>query len=166
MSPRYRPLVKRIKPNVIEVNRWADDAVSKLQGCLESTDWSVFVDANPELSDLVDVVSSYIQFCRENSIPTKKVKVSPNNKPWITKEVKSVINRKKQLYGRGEKDKLNAVQKEIARVIKVEKAKYRDTLEKKLAKNYIKQVWEGMRLMSGYSNNCKKHSDLPCTSAE
>ena len=48
----------------------------------------------------------------------------PNNKPWITKAVKDVINKKKQIFGQGDKIKLKEVQKELKRVIKMEKEKY------------------------------------------
>ena len=55
------------------VKQWHEDAVWKLQGSLECTDWSVFVHANLDLNDLVDTVSWYIQFCSDNAIPSKEV---------------------------------------------------------------------------------------------
>jgi hypothetical protein len=164
MSPKYRPLVKRLKPKVINVKQWSENALHELQGSLECTDWNVFIDANPDLNDLTDVVSCYIQFCTDNAIPTKEIKVFPNNKPWITKEVKSVINKKKQIFGQGDKGKLKDIQKELKSVISAERAKYKDRIEQNFVENDMKKVWTGMRLMSGYSNGSKKHTELPQTS--
>ena len=84
----------------------------------------------------------------------------------MTKEVKDLINRKKQIYGQGDKMQLNRIQKELKLVIKTKKVKYKNNIEKTLTQNNMKKVWEGMRLMSGYSNKSGKSSQLPDTSVE
>lgn len=48
---------------------WSEDSISKLHGCLECTDWSVFYDACDDCNDLTEVVSSYISFCVDTNIP-------------------------------------------------------------------------------------------------
>ena len=61
--------------------------------CFEYTDWQVFLDGcsdNPD--EFTDTVTSYIQFCEETIIPTKTVSIFPNNKPWISKELKSILS--------------------------------------------------------------------------
>ena len=113
----------------------------------------MFIEANPELNELTDAVGCYVHFCVECIIPQKTVKVFPNNKPWITKAVKDVINKKKQIFGQGDNIKLKEVQKELKRAIKMEKEKYKTKIEHKFTQNNMKQVWEGMRLMSGYSKS-------------
>jgi hypothetical protein len=126
----------------------------------------MFIKANLELNELIDAVGSYINFCVESIIPLKTVKVYPNNKPWITKAVKDVINRKKQIFGQGDKIKLREVQVELKRIIKIEKEKYKIKIEQKFTQNNMKQVWEGMRLMSGYSKNSSTKNCLPDTSVK
>ena len=74
----------------------------------------------------------------------------------MTKEVKDLINRKKQIYGQGDKMQLNRIQKELKLVIKTKKVKYKNNIEKTLTQNNMKKVWEGMKLMSGYSNRSEK----------
>ena len=165
LSPKYRPLVQRQRPQKITIKQWNDDnAVDELQAALESTDWDMFIEANPELNDLTDTIGCYINFCVECIIPQKTVKVFPNNKPWITKAVKDVINKKKQVFGQGDKSKLKVVQKELDRIIKIEKEKYRTKIEQKFTQNNMRQVWEGMRLMSGYSKSGGSKNYLPDTS--
>ena len=90
----------------------------------------------------------------------------PNNKPWITKTVKDVINKKKQVFGQGDKMNLKRVQKELKRVIKIEKEKNKTKIEHKFTQNNMKEVWNGMRLMSGNSKSSGSKNYLPDTSLE
>ena len=112
LSPKYRPIVDQ--PETITIKQWDDNAVEELQSCFECTEWDMFIEVNPDLNELTDTI-----------IPQKTVKVFPNNKPWITKVVKDVINKKKQVFGQGDKMNLKIVQKELKRVIKIEKEKYK-----------------------------------------
>ena len=41
------------------------------------------------------VVSGYISFCEDIIIPQKTIKLFPNNKPWISKSLKAILNEKK-----------------------------------------------------------------------
>ena len=56
--------------------------------------------------------------------------------------------------------------KELKCAINAERAKYRKKIEDKFTQNKTKEVWEGMRRMSGYTNGSSKHSQLPDTSVE
>ena len=69
--------------------------MESLRGCFDCTDWDVLYDDCADLDSNVDVCSGYISFCVDNIVPTKTVKIYPNNKPWVTKDVKSLLNRKK-----------------------------------------------------------------------
>lgn len=118
---RYKPIVKRLKPTRITIQQWDDDALEQLRGALDCTDWDVFVNNSGKLDELTQTVSDYINFCVEVTVPTKQIKVFPNNKPWITKRVKDVINKKKGLFGKRDQEGLKRVQKELKRVIQEEK---------------------------------------------
>ena len=84
----------------------------------------MFVDAAGDLDELTETVSEYISFCVDLTIPTKKIKVFPNNKPWITKQVKDVISKKKGLFRKGDREGLKQVQSELKRVIREKKSSY------------------------------------------
>lgn len=62
-------------------------------------------------------ISSYISFCVDLVIPRKKVVVYPNNKPRITKELKSVISKKKKNFYAGNPFEMKAVNREVEREI-------------------------------------------------
>ncbi|XP_071852105.1 uncharacterized protein [Apostichopus japonicus] len=97
MQSKYPPIVQRQKPKLLTVKQWNRTATDHPQLSLDLTDWNVFVEATDGIDELTQTI--------------KQIKVYPNNKPWITREVKLIINKKKQLYGQGDKDGLKAVQK-------------------------------------------------------
>ena len=72
---------------------WTTDSIVALHDCTER---HVFYDTCENLNELVDVISSYISFCVDSVIPTKQITVFPNNKPWVTKDLKAVLNKKKK----------------------------------------------------------------------
>lgn len=43
------------------------------------------------LEEATEVVTHRITFCEEMTVPTKTVKVFSNNKPWITKALKTTL---------------------------------------------------------------------------
>lgn len=55
----------------------------------------LFLNDSLSLNDNVLVVYSYTTFCVNSIIPTKTLTVFPNNKPWVTKELKNILNKKK-----------------------------------------------------------------------
>ena len=52
------------------------------------------------INELAESVVQYIKFCMDDCIPTKHCKIYSNNKPWITKHIKVILNRKKQIFGK------------------------------------------------------------------
>ncbi|KAJ8029731.1 hypothetical protein HOLleu_29200 [Holothuria leucospilota] len=121
------------------VQQWNEDSfIEHRRAKMDSINWNVFVDAAEDLGDLTETVSEYINFCVDFTIPTNKSKVFPNNKPWITKRVKSVINKKKRIFGNGDSEGWKQVQSEHKRVIKEEKAAYKDKVEGYFTGNNMK----------------------------
>lgn len=149
LIPRYRPLVQREPTVTRTIKEWSDDAVEKLKGSLDCTDWDVFVDSSSDINELTESVCGYIDFCVECTIPQKTVKMFPNNKPWITKTIKDIINRKKFAFLKNDKGEYRSVQKELKEGIRKEKEQYQNKIESHFTHNNMR-VWSGMKLMSRY----------------
>ena len=66
---------------------WDNESVSAVQGCFACTNWDVFTSDIQSLESLTNIVSSYINFCEDMLIPSKFVKIYPNTKPWVTREL-------------------------------------------------------------------------------
>nr|XP_015194569.1 PREDICTED: adhesion G-protein coupled receptor G7-like [Lepisosteus oculatus] len=97
-----------------------------LRGALEATNWDVL--CNPhgdDIDNMVDCVTDYINLCVHNTIPTKDIHCFSNNKPWITSNLKALLNDKKRAFRRGDKEEVKRVQRELKQKLKESKDAYR-----------------------------------------
>ena len=110
-------------------SKWCNNSnihrcIEDLCGCFECTDSGVFLESCDNLTELNDHVTRYIKFCEGLICPEKIIKCYPNNKPWITKEVKDIITRKRVTFSSGDKAKLKSLQKELRDGIRKCRVKY------------------------------------------
>ena len=111
-----------------------DSGLSALQGCFDCTGWSVFVQSCENVDQLNDCVTDYIHFCVDIQTREKKVLCYPNNKPWITKDLRKTINEKKFLFAQGDIMALKLKQKELRKeIIKCKE------IDKKKIESHFKQ---------------------------
>ena len=136
------------------------------KGSFDCTNWGVFVDSCADVCELADVVSGYITFCEGCVIPHKSVEVYANNKPWVTKKIKNIINMKKKAFLGKDVHGLKRVQKESKCEIKNGKEEYKEKIEDNFKCNYRKRVWEGVNLMSGNKGKRGGAKDKNITTAE
>lgn len=82
-----------------------------LRDCFESTDWSVLQDSfGEDIEGVTHCTTDYLNFCMDIVAPTKTVRCFPNNKPWITSNVKHLLNRKKRAFKEGGQEERKRVQ--------------------------------------------------------
>ncbi len=94
LIPVYRTALRRGKVVTKRVKNWTEDSSLTLLGCLDCTDWNVFVDSSRDIDELTDVVSSWVSYCEDVVIPDKIIKVYPNSRPWVSKALKVLLNKK------------------------------------------------------------------------
>ena len=70
------------------------------------------------MSDLAETVCDYISFCVQSVVPTKTITLFANNKPWVTKEIKHVLNKKKLAFKSNDNEGKKQVQKELKTVVR------------------------------------------------
>lgn len=137
LKPLYIPAVQRQPVTTKTVRRWTPDAVGTLQGCFEVTDWNVFLNTQGEdINELTDSITDYINFGTDSIIPTQTVRCFPNNKPWVTKDIKASPNRKKAAFRSGDREEM----RELKDKIRDGKECYRRKLESKLSQNNMREV--------------------------
>ena len=56
------------------------------------------IESSTSIDQATDVITSYIRFCEDNIVSKKSIKIFPNNKPWVTKRIKNILNEKKLLF--------------------------------------------------------------------
>ncbi|CDQ57272.1 unnamed protein product [Oncorhynchus mykiss] len=137
-------LLEREKPTVKTVQIWNDNSITCLQGCFDCTMWEVFEYSSSDLDELIDVISDYANFCVESVVPTKTCKLFPNNKPWVSKHLKLLLDRKKAVYAGALRD----VQRQIKRQILVDKEAYKQRVERTLASGNARVAWQGIKSMA------------------
>ena len=107
---------------------WSPD-VDVLQGCFDCTDWNVFFDACDNVHDATEAVSDYINFSEDMIIPTKTINIFPNNKPWITKSLKSTLNEKKIAFQARDRLERKRIQTKLRKEIKESKRQFKEKVE-------------------------------------
>ena len=91
---------------------------------------------------------------KENSLKKKKI---PNSKPWITKRIKSIRNRKKLAFQNNGKEEYRSEHKELKEKTQKEKEQYKRKIETHFTYDNMRRVWSGVKLMSGYVNGNIEH---------
>ncbi|KAI3362904.1 hypothetical protein L3Q82_011503 [Scortum barcoo] len=81
------------------VRRWTQEATEAQQDYFESTDWDVLCEPHGEdIDNMTDCITEYIRFCEDTTVPAQTVHCFSNNKPWITRDLKALLNKKKMSF--------------------------------------------------------------------
>ena len=138
LHPCYTPTARSTRPVVRSVRTWPDDAIPRLQDCFDSTDWDVSV-------------LDYINFCVDTVTSPKQVYVAPNQKPWMTAKLKSLINARGIVYRSGDTEAYSAARAALRRGISSAKLVYKNRIEAHFHNSSnSRQVWEGIRAITDY----------------
>ena len=132
------------------VRVWTRETAEELKDCFGSTDWDLFVEANNNNIDKIsEVVTDYINYCTENIVPTKRVKCFANNKPWVTKGLKTILTEKKQAFKENDRTRVKHINKELKKEIARSKKEYKTKIEGMFHENKSRDAWLGVKIASG-----------------
>lgn len=81
------------------------------------------------------------------NVPARTVTCYANNKPRITK---AILNEKKRAFRKGNRDEVRRVQEVLKLNIREGKDNYERKLENKLRRNNMRDVWSGMKTITGF----------------
>ena len=78
-------------------------------------------------------------------IQTKTFRLFPNNKSWITKELKGILNEKKHAFLNGDCTSVRGLNlnKELRSKLKLAKLQYKYKVERKLLCGNASDAWKG-----------------------
>lgn len=91
-------------------------------------------------------VTDYIHFCVKSTVSMKRVRCFPSNKPWVTSELKTLLNEKKSLFILGNKEELRMLKNQLRSEIRKAKVRYRENVEERFQHNDMREVWRGLRI--------------------
>ncbi|CAM4731262.1 unnamed protein product [Leuciscus chuanchicus] len=136
------------------VTTWSDETSEALKDCFETTVWEELCSPHGEdIDSLTDCITDYINFCVENTVPTRIVRCFPNNKPWINHDIKTLLKEKKKVFRSGNKEELKTVQRELRKKIREGKACYKRRMEDQLQQNNVRGVWKGLKTITGHKES-------------
>lgn len=76
--------------------------------------------------------------CKESCIPTQKVEIYPNNKPWINNSLEEIIKREHDLFKKGSIEE----NREAKRLVRAKNVKSQTNTKTKLNRNVIAMILE------------------------
>ena len=82
-----------------------------------------------DIEGLTQCVTDYIKFCKESVVPTEKVRCFHNSKPWINRDIKVLLNRKRRAFLAGDHDTQREIQRELRRELRRAKDCYKNKIE-------------------------------------
>ena len=93
----------------------------------------------------------------ENIVPTKRVKYFANNKPWVTKGLKTILNEKKRAFKENDRTRVKHINKELKKEIARSKKEYKTKIEGMFHENKSRDAWSSMKIASRQS---KKKTEI------
>jgi hypothetical protein len=147
MQPIYIRKLEHQKPVSLSVKSYDNNSLETLKTCFDVTDWEIFIDNSLHIDELTETVTDYINFCCDAILPSRLVKIYPNNSPWMTSQLRKLIVQRHNM-DRGDKDIFKQKCKEVKKAIAKAKENYRNKIEQMFSSKNTKQAWEGLRVIT------------------
>ena len=122
--------------------------LSSCRTALDRTNWDVF--EHQDLNMYTDSVLCYIKNCTDIVTVDKRIRVYPNQKPWMTREVQRLLKAKYTAFRSGDRALYNTARTNLRRGIRKAKLTYRRRIEDHLDSNDTRQVWQGVQHLTNY----------------
>ncbi|KAI4879830.1 hypothetical protein NFI96_002171 [Prochilodus magdalenae] len=166
----YRPLVRRTKPVLKQVRTWPSGAISALQDCFEHTDWQMFREAatystTTDLEEYTSSVTSYIGKCIDDVTVSKTITTRPNQKPWMTAEVRALLKARDSAFKEGDKAALRKARAKLSRGIREAKRAHGQSIHSHFRDSGdARRMWQGIQAITNYRTAppaCDSDASLP-----
>ena len=151
LNPTYTTLLRKTKPQTKTIKTWPEGALSQLQDCFSRTVWDLFSSHN--LQEYTDTVLSYIQNCVDTVTVNKRVRVFPNQKPWMNSKVQSLLKNRNIAFKSGDRALYSEARSDLKRGIREAKAAYKGKIEDHFAVNDPRRMWQGINHITNYRSS-------------
>ena len=157
----YKQKLKQEVPVTWSIWKWSDDSDARLHDCFASTDWNMFRDSSNGVEEYTTSVISFIIKCNNDVIPTVTVRTYPNQKPWITGNIRMELKARTAACKERETNP-PAYKKScyaLRRTIKQAKRQYRIKTESYYTSSDAHRMWQGLNTITDYKG--KPRRELP-----
>ncbi|RXN13035.1 Transposon Ty3-I Gag-Pol poly [Labeo rohita] len=136
LLPVYRQKLKREAPALREIQCWSDHSDAILQDCFDHVDWDMFRAASDDdIEAYSDTVTCFIRKCVEDVVPTKTIRIFPNQKPWINSDVRAALSARTSAFKSGNPDDRKQASYDLRKSIKAAKRQYKNKVENQFNTN-------------------------------
>ncbi len=154
LLPAYRQKLKREAPALRTVHCWSDQSDAILQDCFDHVDWDMFRAASEDdIEAYSDTVTCFIRKCIDDVVPTKTIRIYPNQKPWINSDVRSALSAQTSAFKSGNTDDRKQASYDLRRSIKAAKRTYKNKVEEHFNNNNPRSMWQGINNITGFKGN-------------
>ena len=127
---------------------WSEDTDTTLQACFDHVDWEMFHHASGnDVNEFSDTVTCFISKCIEDIVPTKTVRIFPNQKPWINGEVRTALHARNAAFRTGNVGNTRAV---LQSTIRRAKRDYGAKLEDQFENGDARSMWQSLRTITDF----------------
>ena len=164
LTPSYTPLRRATKPETMTITTWPEGALSQLQDCFSWTSWEVF--EHHDLQEYTDTVLSYIKNCVDTVTVNKRIRVFPNQKPWMTSEVQSLLKQRNAAFRSGDKALYSTARANLKRGIRTAKSAYKRKIEDHFTEKDPRKMWQGLQHLTNYKGHNQVAAEADASLAE
>ncbi len=100
-----------------------------------------------------DTVTCFIRKCKDDVVPTKTIRIYPNQKPWINSDVRSALSARTSAFNSGNNDHRKQASYDLRRSIKAAKRTYKNKVEEHFNNNNPRSMWQGINNITGFKGN-------------
>ncbi len=125
-----------------------------LQDCFDHVDWDMFRTASDDdIKAYSDTVKCLIRKCIEDVVPTKTIRIYPNQKPWINSDVQAALSARTSAFKSGNTDDRKQASYDLRKSIKAAKRQYKNKVEEQFNTNNARSMWQGINNITGFKGN-------------
>ncbi len=131
-----------------EVTRWSSHSEAMLQATLDDVDWDMFRASSSDVSEFTDVAVSFVNTLTEQATETITVRTFPNQKPWVDRTIRDVVNKRNAAYNEallsGNMSVYKASCYALRRAVSAAKHRYKERIESHFQLNDSRRMWQGL----------------------
>ncbi|KAL0201505.1 hypothetical protein M9458_004692, partial [Cirrhinus mrigala] len=155
LTPKYSPLINRVKPSVKTIKVWPVGVDFTLQDRFLHTDWSMFTTqatcgSHTNIDSYTSSVLDYINTTIDSVTTQKQITIYPNQKPWMNKEVRLLLKARNTAFRSGDAQAYSTSRANLKRGIKKAKHCYKLKLREHFSNSDPRRMWQGIQALSDY----------------
>ncbi|KAI4904481.1 hypothetical protein NFI96_029745, partial [Prochilodus magdalenae] len=134
------------------------------------TDWQMFREAatystTTDLEEYTSSVTSYIGKCIDDVTVCKTITTRPNQKPWMTAEVRALLKARDSAFKAGDKAALRKARAKLSRAIRQAKRTHGQSIHSHFRDSGdTRHMWQGIQAVTNYRTTppaCDSDATLP-----